>query len=77
MPVNKRVLRRSPELRKIQNWLVACTNVGDVWRQEAVSMIPALLLGARPEHLVSNFLSANHAWPLAVFCSFLLVSSGV
>ena len=51
-PCDKRTLRKLPQLRALQKWLVTHSDTGDVWRQEAVSMIPALLLDINKSHFV-------------------------
>jgi multisite-specific tRNA:(cytosine-C5)-methyltransferase len=49
----KRVVRKTPELKEFQRFLVGETEIGNISRQEAVSMIPPLLLDVKPEHFVS------------------------
>ena len=49
---HKKVLRKNPKLRAVQKWLVQHTDSGDVWRQESVSMIPALMLDVQSHHVV-------------------------
>ncbi|KAG9088633.1 hypothetical protein FS749_002016, partial [Ceratobasidium sp. UAMH 11750] len=48
--VSKSVLRKTPEYKKFHNFLVYETEVGNISRQEAVSMIPPLLLDVQPHH---------------------------
>ncbi len=48
----KRVVRKSVELKGFQRFLVGETEIGNISRQEAVSMIPPLLLDVKPEHFV-------------------------
>ncbi|KAG8931466.1 hypothetical protein FRC02_002695 [Tulasnella sp. 418] len=49
---NKRVIRKVPEFKKLHQFLVYETEVGNVSRQEAVSMIPPLLLDVHSHHVV-------------------------
>lgn len=56
--VRKNVLRKSTEFRRLQQFLVHETDVGSISRQEAVSMLPPLLLDVRPEHLVLDMCAA-------------------
>ncbi|KAJ3299175.1 tRNA (cytosine(34)-C(5))-methyltransferase [Borealophlyctis nickersoniae] len=49
-PAARSALRKVPELSRFHRFLVAETEVGNVSRQEAVSMIPVLLLDVKPEH---------------------------
>jgi 16S rRNA C967 or C1407 C5-methylase (RsmB/RsmF family) len=56
--VPKAVLRKNPEFRKFQAFLVYETEVGNVSRQEAVSMIPPLLLDVLPHHRVLDMCAA-------------------
>lgn len=48
----RQALRKHPQMRKLQQWLVKYSESGDLWRQEAVSMIPPLVLDVQPHHLV-------------------------
>lgn len=50
----KNELRKSEVLRRLHKWLVRETELGNVSRQEAVSMIPPLLLGVQPHHTVRS-----------------------
>ncbi|GJJ10536.1 hypothetical protein Clacol_004763 [Clathrus columnatus] len=52
--VPKPALRRSPEFKRFHNFL------GNISRQEAVSMIPPLLLGVESNHLTAQLLEALH-----------------
>ncbi|KAL7408753.1 S-adenosyl-L-methionine-dependent methyltransferase, partial [Mrakia frigida] len=56
--VGKHVIRKSPEYKKLQQFLVYETEVGNLSRQEAVSMIPPLLLEVEPHHLVLDMCAA-------------------
>ncbi|WFD07759.1 multisite-specific tRNA:(cytosine-C(5))-methyltransferase [Malassezia vespertilionis] len=58
LDVRKNVLRKSPEFRSFQQFLVHETEVGSISRQEAVSMLPPLFLDVRPEHLVLDMCAA-------------------
>lgn len=48
----KRVLRKLPEMKEFHQFLVYQTEVGNISRQEAVSMVPPLLLDVQPDHVV-------------------------
>ncbi|KAG8998446.1 hypothetical protein FRB94_006873, partial [Tulasnella sp. JGI-2019a] len=52
MNASKRVLRKHPEFKKLHQFLVYETGVGNISRQEAVSMIPPLLLDVQSHHIV-------------------------
>ncbi|KAL0958350.1 hypothetical protein HGRIS_000495 [Hohenbuehelia grisea] len=56
--VPKKVLRKSPEFKKFHNFLVFETDVGNISRQEAVSMIPPLFLDVLPHHKVMDMCAA-------------------
>lgn len=58
LDVRKNVLRKSPEFKRFQQFLVHETEVGSISRQEAVSMLPPLFLDVRPEHLVLDMCAA-------------------
>jgi 16S rRNA C967 or C1407 C5-methylase (RsmB/RsmF family) len=47
-------IRRSEPLYRLHNFLVAETAAGGVSRQEAVSMIPPVVLDVQPHHKVSG-----------------------
>ncbi|ORX99070.1 S-adenosyl-L-methionine-dependent methyltransferase [Basidiobolus meristosporus CBS 931.73] len=51
-------LRKSPELSKFHKFLVSETDVGNISRQEAVSMLPPLLLDVQPHHWVMDMCAA-------------------
>ncbi|PNI38531.1 NSUN2 isoform 2 [Pan troglodytes] len=48
--LSRKILRKSPQLEKFHQFLVSETESGNISRQEAVSMIPPLLLNVRPHH---------------------------
>ncbi|KAF9472978.1 S-adenosyl-L-methionine-dependent methyltransferase [Pholiota conissans] len=56
--VPKKVLRRSPEFKKFHSFLVFETEVGNISRQEAVSMLPPLLLDVEPHHKCMDMCAA-------------------
>ncbi|KAH9936711.1 S-adenosyl-L-methionine-dependent methyltransferase [Amylocystis lapponica] len=56
--VSKKVLRKSPEFKKFHSFLVFETEVGNVSRQEAVSMLPPLFLEVEPHHRVIDMCAA-------------------
>ncbi|GBE83565.1 Multisite-specific tRNA:(cytosine-C(5))-methyltransferase trm4b [Sparassis crispa] len=56
--VSKKVLRKSPEFKKFHSFLVFETEVGNISRQEAVSMLPPLFLEVEPHHRVMDMCAA-------------------
>ncbi|KAG0145288.1 hypothetical protein CROQUDRAFT_658860 [Cronartium quercuum f. sp. fusiforme G11] len=54
----KQVVRKAPEFKKFQNFLVYETEAGNLSRQEAVSMIPPLLLNVEPHHYILDACAA-------------------
>ncbi|KIO09579.1 hypothetical protein M404DRAFT_14128 [Pisolithus tinctorius Marx 270] len=56
--VSKKVLRRSPEFKKFHSFLVHETEVGNISRQEAVSMLPPLFMDVQPHHKVIDMCAA-------------------
>ncbi|KAL7271489.1 tRNA (cytosine-5-)-methyltransferase ncl1 [Rhizina undulata] len=58
LTVGKSTIRRCPPFRQFQNFLVAETTIGNISRQEAVSMIPPLLLDVEPHHTVLDMCAA-------------------
>ncbi|KAI5845827.1 S-adenosyl-L-methionine-dependent methyltransferase [Morchella snyderi] len=58
MTAGKAVIRRCAPFKKFQNFLVAETTVGNISRQEAVSMIPPLLMDIEPHHTVLDMCAA-------------------
>ncbi|KAG0348939.1 hypothetical protein BG005_011244 [Podila minutissima] len=56
--VPRTLLKKSPEYAKFHQFLVAETEVGNISRQEAVSMIPPLLLDVQPQHWVMDMCAA-------------------
>ncbi|KAF7291909.1 tRNA (Cytosine-5-)-methyltransferase [Mycena indigotica] len=56
--VPKKVLRKSPEFKGFHSFLVFETEVGNVSRQEAVSMLPPLFLDVEPHHKVIDMCAA-------------------
>lgn len=56
--VRKEVIRKDPSFRKFQNFLVCESEAGNISRQEAVSMIPPLLLDVQPHHKVIDLCAA-------------------
>lgn len=55
---SKQLIRKSLELKKFQNFLVYETESGNLSRQEAVSMIPPLLLDVQSHHYVLDTCAA-------------------
>lgn len=56
--VGKQVIRKNPEFARMQRFLVVETDVGNISRQEAVSMIPPLVLNIEPHHSVMDMCAA-------------------
>lgn len=56
--MGKTTIRRCPPFKKFQNYLVAETTVGNISRQEAVSMIPPLLMDIESHHTVLDMCAA-------------------
>ncbi|KAJ4478180.1 S-adenosyl-L-methionine-dependent methyltransferase [Lentinula aciculospora] len=56
--ISKKVLRKSPEFKKFHSFLVFETEVGNISRQEAVSMLPPLFLEVEPHHTVMDMCAA-------------------
>ncbi|KAF8421464.1 S-adenosyl-L-methionine-dependent methyltransferase [Tirmania nivea] len=56
--VGKSVIRRCPPFKKFQNFLVSETTVGNISRQEAVSMVPPLFMDIKPHHTVLDMCAA-------------------
>lgn len=58
MHVSRNMLRKSPLLSAFHQFLVSETEAGNISRQEAVSMIPPLLLDVQPGHWVLDMCAA-------------------
>ncbi|EPS38481.1 hypothetical protein H072_7778 [Dactylellina haptotyla CBS 200.50] len=58
LTVGKQVIRRSPPFKQLQAFLVSETSSGNISRQEAVSMIPPLLMDVEPHHTVLDMCAA-------------------
>jgi len=58
MDYHRTMLRKVPELKKLHQFIVAMNEKGNLSRQEAVSMIPPLLLDVKPEHAVLDMCAA-------------------
>ncbi|KAB0369616.1 hypothetical protein FD755_018609 [Muntiacus reevesi] len=56
--LSRKILRKSPQLEKFHQFLVSETESGNISRQEAVSMIPPLLLNAHPHHKILDMCAA-------------------
>ncbi|BEJ02785.1 hypothetical protein CcaverHIS631_0705800 [Cutaneotrichosporon cavernicola] len=54
----KRVVRKNEAFKKFQKFLVGETDVGNLSRQEAVSMIPPLLMDVEPHHCCLDMCAA-------------------
>lgn len=58
MTTAKRIVRKFPPFGAFQRFLVLETGVGNISRQEAVSMIPPLLIDLQPHHTVLDLCAA-------------------
>lgn len=58
LDVPKLVIRKNAQFAETQRFLVLETTVGNISRQEAVSMIPPLLLDVQPHHAVLDMCAA-------------------
>lgn len=58
MNVTRKNIRRTESLYKLHNFLIAETEAGGISRQEAVSMIPPLVLDVKPHHKVLDTCAA-------------------
>uniref|UniRef100_A0A8C0IJ27 tRNA (cytosine(34)-C(5))-methyltransferase n=1 Tax=Bubo bubo TaxID=30461 RepID=A0A8C0IJ27_BUBBB len=56
--LSRKILRKSPQLEKFHQFLVSETECGNISRQEAVSMIPPLLLNINPHHKILDMCAA-------------------
>ncbi|XP_041100638.1 RNA cytosine-C(5)-methyltransferase NSUN2-like [Polyodon spathula] len=56
--LSRKILRKSPLLEKFHQFLVSETESGNISRQEAVSMIPPLLLKIAPHHKILDMCAA-------------------
>lgn len=58
MELTRMDIRRSEAFYKLHNFLIAETSAGSISRQEAVSMIPPLVLDVQPHHKVLDMCAA-------------------
>lgn len=58
LELTRKDIRRSESLYKLHNFLIAETQAGSISRQEAVSMIPPLVLDVQPHHKVLDMCAA-------------------
>jgi 16S rRNA C967 or C1407 C5-methylase (RsmB/RsmF family) len=58
VPSSRTNVRKCEEFQEFHKFLVGETDVGNVSRQEAVSMVPPLLLGVQPHHYVLDMCAA-------------------
>ncbi|XP_052869160.1 tRNA (cytosine(34)-C(5))-methyltransferase [Anopheles cruzii] len=58
LELSRKDIRRSEPLFKLHNFLISETNSGNISRQEAVSMIPPLVLDVQPHHRVLDMCAA-------------------
>ncbi|XP_021242791.1 tRNA (cytosine(34)-C(5))-methyltransferase [Numida meleagris] len=56
--LSRKILRKSPQLERFHQFLVSETECGNISRQEAVSMIPPLLLNVNPDHKILDMCAA-------------------
>ncbi|XP_058129070.1 tRNA (cytosine(34)-C(5))-methyltransferase [Anopheles ziemanni] len=58
LELSRKDIRRSEPLFKLHNFLISETSSGNISRQEAVSMIPPLVLDVQPHHKVLDMCAA-------------------
>ncbi|KAG9258945.1 putative methyltransferase [Emericellopsis atlantica] len=58
MTTPKNVIRKFPPFAAFQKFLVSETSVGNISRQEVVSMIPPMLMDVQPNHVVLDMCAA-------------------
>ncbi|SCU83554.1 LAME_0C05600g1_1 [Lachancea meyersii CBS 8951] len=58
LDVSKQAIRKNEQFSKVQRFLVVENAVGNISRQEAVSMIPPIVLDVKPEHAVLDMCAA-------------------
>jgi 16S rRNA C967 or C1407 C5-methylase (RsmB/RsmF family) len=58
LSVDKATIKRTPQLSKFHNWLTVQTEAGFITRQEAVSMIPPVVLDPKPHHMCLDLAAA-------------------
>jgi 16S rRNA C967 or C1407 C5-methylase (RsmB/RsmF family) len=56
--IDKQTLRRNSALKPFHDWLKIQTDAGFVTRQEAVSMIPPVVLDPKPHHIILDMAAA-------------------
>ncbi|KAL5022282.1 hypothetical protein ScPMuIL_001437 [Solemya velum] len=56
--LSRKEIRNNERLRQLHNFLIAETETGNISRQEAVSMIPPLLMDIKPHHKVLDMCAA-------------------
>uniref|UniRef100_I3JLN4 tRNA (cytosine(34)-C(5))-methyltransferase n=1 Tax=Oreochromis niloticus TaxID=8128 RepID=I3JLN4_ORENI len=56
--MSRKIIRKSPLLEKFHQFLVSETESGNISRQEAVSMIPPILLKIEPHHKILDMCAA-------------------
>ncbi|KAM4027069.1 RNA cytosine C(5)-methyltransferase NSUN2 [Anomaloglossus baeobatrachus] len=56
--LSRKIIRKSPELEKFHQFLISETESGNISRQEAVSMIPPILLNVQPHHKILDMCAA-------------------
>mmetsp|Transcript_5588 Transcript_5588/g.19967 ORF Transcript_5588/g.19967 Transcript_5588/m.19967 type:complete len:875 (-) Transcript_5588:96-2720(-) len=58
IPCARDDMRKHPSLKPLHQFLVKYVGSGDIWRQETVSMVPALLLDVQSHHRVLDMCAA-------------------
>lgn len=56
--LSRKIIRKSPELERFHQFLISETESGNISRQEAVSMIPPVLLKVQPHHKILDMCAA-------------------
>jgi 16S rRNA C967 or C1407 C5-methylase (RsmB/RsmF family) len=55
---DRRNLRKDPALQQLHRWMIKHTDMGNITRQEAVSMVPPLALDVAPHHACLDMCAA-------------------
>ena len=58
LSIDKRTIKRNDKLAEFHEWLKIQTAAGFLTRQETVSMIPPIVLGVKPKHMVLDMCAA-------------------
>ncbi|XP_013780179.1 tRNA (cytosine(34)-C(5))-methyltransferase-like [Limulus polyphemus] len=58
LKISRKIIRKSEEFERLHSFLISETESGNISRQEAVSMIPPLLLDIKPHHKILDMCAA-------------------